>query len=58
MFFIKCSNCNWSVKTLGNKKSLQELDLREIANNCSKCGKARKFICKKCGQIAKMLRIK
>ena len=57
MFMIKCSNCNWFVKTLGSKKEIEELDLTEIKNNCSTCGKPRKFICKKCGQSAKAFRI-
>jgi len=58
MFLIKCSSCNWFIKTLGNKKELISLELKEVANNCSTCGKIRKFICQKCGQIAKMYRTK
>lgn len=58
MFIIKCPSCNWSIKTLGNKKELVDLDLKEIANSCSNCGKIRKFICQNCSQTAKMFRIK
>ncbi len=57
MFLIKCNNCGWHIKTAGHKKELQELNLKEKQNDCSKCGKPRKFICQKCGQLAKMFRI-
>lgn len=56
-FLIKCSNCNWSIKTNGSKKEILELDLNEIINSCSSCGKPRRFKCKKCGQYAKMFRL-
>lgn len=57
MFIIKCSNCNWHIKTKGSKKELEELDLKEIQNNCPTCGKPRKFRCQNCGQLAKMFRV-
>lgn len=57
MFKLKCNNCNWHVELLGDKKSIQDLQLKEIKNSCSKCGKPRKFLCKKCSTIVKMHRI-
>jgi hypothetical protein len=57
MFIIKCPNCNWQIKVLGDKKSILENDLKEIKNNCATCGKPRKFICKKCSCVAKAYRI-
>ena len=58
MFIIRCVSCNWSIKTRGNKKELEELGLKEIPNLCSNCGKIRKFICQNCSQTAKMFRVK
>jgi hypothetical protein len=58
MFIIKCQSCNWSIQTLGNKQEIENKELQEIPNGCANCGKARKFICQKCGQAAKMFRIK
>jgi|688.fasta_scaffold168057_2 hypothetical protein len=57
MFQIKCIKCGWSLKTKGTKKELSELNLKEVKNTCSTCGKPRKFVCKKCSSLAKMLRI-
>lgn len=56
-FLIKCRNCNWNLKTNGSKKEISDLELFEIKNSCSTCGKPRKFKCKKCGQHAKMYRL-
>lgn len=56
-FIIKCSNCNYTIKTNGSKKQISELELVEIVNGCSSCGKPRRFKCKKCGQSAKMFRL-
>lgn len=57
MFLIKCNKCGWSIKTTGLKKDLEHIDLKEIKNNCSSCGKIRKFKCKKCASPSKMFRI-
>jgi len=56
MFVIKCK-CGWTFKTAGTKKDITDAELKEIPNNCSTCGKIRKFRCKKCSQPAKMFRI-
>lgn len=56
-FLIKCNNCNWHIKTNGTKKEISDLNLLEIKNSCSSCGKPRRFKCKKCGQHAKMHRL-
>lgn len=57
MFIIKCFNCNWQLKTLGDKKSIADEDLQEVKSGCSTCGKPRKFKCKKCGTPSKMFRV-
>ena len=57
MFIIKCSNCGWFIRTKGTKKDLSDLNLKEIKNNCSTCGKPRKFKCQKCSMQAKMFRV-
>lgn len=57
MFIIKCIKCGWREKTSGIKKDLSDANLIEIPNNCSSCGKIRKFKCKKCSQPAKMFRL-
>jgi len=57
MFIIKCPNCNWQVKILGDKKSIEELKLVEIKNSCSTCGKPRVFRCQKCGERSKAFRV-
>lgn len=54
MFVIKCDSCKWMERTTGFSKDL--LHLTELKNNCSKCGKPRRFRCPKCKRIAKMNR--
>lgn len=56
-FIIKCSSCNWNIKTTGLKKDLDKENLLEIKNSCASCGKIRKFKCKNCGMPSKMFRI-
>jgi predicted RNA-binding Zn-ribbon protein involved in translation (DUF1610 family) len=56
-FLIKCSNCNWNIKTNGSKKDISDLNLVEIVRSCSSCGKPRRFKCQKCRQSAKMFRL-
>jgi hypothetical protein len=55
MFLIKCSFCKWFEETNGFSKNLSHLI--EIKNNCSTCGKPRKFRCPKCKHVAKMIKI-
>ena len=57
MFVIKCNDCGWSVKTKGTKKDIANLNLIEIVNSCSNCGKPRKFKCAKCLSPSKMFRV-
>lgn len=54
MFIIKCNFCKWIEHNSGLSKDLTHL--KEIKNDCSICGKPRKFRCPKCHQIAKMHR--
>jgi len=54
-FIIRCPKCRWARMTSGISTELQ--DLREI-KTCNNCGGPRKFRCPKCGQIAKMVRVK
>lgn len=55
-FIIVCSNCRWKKVTTGISDDLK--DLKEIPNNCSNCGKPRRFRCPRCGNAAKMIRVK
>lgn len=57
MFIIRCNKCGWREKTTGQKKDLIDSNLIEIPNNCSSCGKIKKFKCKKCNSPSKMFRI-
>jgi predicted RNA-binding Zn-ribbon protein involved in translation (DUF1610 family) len=50
--FLKCNNC-------GYKKIIEDIkNLKEVVNNCSKCGKSKIFKCPKCGMYAKMFNLK
>lgn len=55
-FMIRCHNCRWAETSTGISADLQHL--KEIPSDCKDCGKPREFKCPKCGQTAKMLRIK
>ena len=55
-FVIRCLHCRWGKSSNGTKGDLG--DLVEIKNNCSKCGKSRKFRCPKCGRPATMRRLR
>lgn len=54
-FIIKCNSCGWSRRSSG--VSVDLADLHEIVNNCSDCGKARRFQCPRCGSVSRMKRI-
>lgn len=54
-FMIACHFCRWSRRSSGIKTDL--VDLHEVNNNCSDCGKFRRFKCPKCGHHATMKRI-
>lgn len=51
--FLKCNNC-------GYKKIIENINnLKEVSNNCSKCGiKHKTFKCPMCGMYAKMFNLK
>lgn len=59
-FFIRCPRCNWKVFTTGTASDLESQGLleREIKKGCKSCGGPRTFRCKKCGQPAKMFRVR
>jgi hypothetical protein len=54
IFFLKC-RCGWNCNTTGTSEEIKELGLAEY-KKCAKCGGPRKFKCKNCGQIVKMIR--
>ena len=54
-FIIRCPKCRWARMSTGLTKDLQ--DLHEY-KSCLNCGKIRSFRCIKCGNIAKMTRVK
>lgn len=53
---IRCSKCKWQELTTGI--SVDITHLKEIKKGCPTCGGARKFHCPKCGQVAKMLKLR
>lgn len=53
-FVIKCNACGWTKGTSGTSKDLE--DLREVRGGCTKCGKARRFVCPRCRRVAQMKR--
>ena len=55
-FIIRCPKCRWAETSTGISTDLAHL--KEIANDCTSCGKARQFKCPKCGALAKMIRFK
>lgn len=54
-FVIRCSNCGWKELSTGLSVDLQHLT--EVKKSCAHCS-GRRFKCPKCGQQAKMIRIK
>ncbi len=54
-FMIRCQSCQWARRSSGIASDLK--DIHEIKNNCSDCGKARRFRCPRCGGTSKMKRI-
>ena len=55
-FVIRCSRCGWKILTTGLTKDLEEAGLKEVTG-CVNCS-GRRFHCQKCGQNAKLFRIK
>lgn len=54
-FILRCLKCRWARMSTGLSSDLA--DLHEI-KTCSSCGGPRKFRCPKCGQNAKLIRVK
>lgn len=57
-FLIRCNRCGWRVTSLGTQGDLDAQGLIEIKKSCKSCGGPRTFRCKKCGNVAKMFRLK
>jgi len=58
-FMIRCARCNWRTFSTGITADLKADGLLvEQKKNCATCGGARVFKCPKCGQPAKMFRMK
>lgn len=54
-FILRCPKCRWARMSTGLTEDLK--DLKEI-NNCLNCGKPRQYRCPKCGQTAKLIRVR
>lgn len=54
-FVLRCVKCRWARMSTGLTEDLK--DLRETTG-CNNCGKVRQFRCPKCGQTAKLNRIR
>lgn len=54
-FVLRCVKCRWARMSTGLTEDLN--DLRETTG-CSNCGKPRQFRCPKCGQTAKLMRVR
>jgi hypothetical protein len=55
-FLLRCKKCRWAKASSGLKDDLK--DLNEITSACPTCGKARRFKCPSCGDIAVLKRVK
>lgn len=54
-FILRCVKCRWARTSTGISSDLQ--DLKETTS-CTNCGKPRQFRCPRCGQTAKLTRIR
>jgi transcription elongation factor Elf1 len=54
-FIIRCPRCRWAEMSTGISEDLTHLS--EVVT-CTNCGGSRKFRCPRCGQLAKMTRVR
>jgi hypothetical protein len=54
-FILRCMKCRWGRTSTGLSSDLS--DLKETTS-CTNCGKTRQFRCPRCGQTAKLTRIR
>lgn len=54
-YIIRCGKCRWA--RMSNGLSSDVTELKEI-KKCHNCGGPRQFRCPRCGQTAKMTRVK
>ncbi len=54
-FILRCVKCRWARTSTGISSDLA--DLKETTS-CTNCGKPRQFRCPRCGQTAKLTRIR